>query len=65
MTELIELLEKHLDDWDFDIFRVEKLAPRGPLVLIGFAVLERHQILENFKIDPEELSRSSIVQFKA
>jgi hypothetical protein len=53
---LLSMLLEELDEWDFDIFLIEELAPIGSMHIVGFAVLERHMMLETFDMDEKVLN---------
>jgi hypothetical protein len=53
---LLSLLLQELDEWDFDIFLVEELAPIGSMHIVTFAVFERHMMLETFSMDENVLN---------
>lgn len=49
-TQVSELLECALD-WDFEIFRLEELSDKHPLVYIGLELFRRFDVYNTFNCD--------------
>lgn len=49
-SQLSDLIEKSLD-WDFDIFKLEEITEKRPLLYIGIELFRRFDFYSTFSID--------------
>lgn len=59
-SQISTLLETALD-WNFDIFRLEEITEKRPLVYLGMELCQQFEVFETFKIDEATMKQWLIV----
>lgn len=59
-TQISNLLDTALD-WNFDIFRLEELTEKRPLVYLGMELCQKFDVFETFQIDEATMKQWLIV----
>lgn len=59
-SQISNLLDTALD-WDFDVFRLEELTEKRPLVYLGMELCQKFDVFETFQVDEATMKQWLIV----